>query len=408
MKVCILAPEFLPVWGGVGAYIVELVRHMPSKVDLHIVTPFRERIGHSRVSSGDYNFSEHFGSNVHIHFISRAFDTFFYNASFQHAVAKYVPKLVKEEKIDLIHSHTAHMPDLLLSFRKLRVPVVTTIHTTIKGQRQGTKSSGMTFGELDLSEKMTFLAYPILRLIESFYLTKPRYYITVSQWMKCQLLKDYPKMVSRRIFVIRNAVDVQIFSPSANTADKWFEDKNVILFTGRLIAAKGINVVIDSISEIIKMHENAYFVFIGPGNPIPYIKRLKSKGVSNSYYRFLGYVKDRKDLVSYYRSASVYVAPTFYENLPIRILEAMACGVPVIATNVCAIPEVIENGVEGILIQPGSARALINAISMLLEDESLRKELGRNARKKVEKHFNWKDAAHKTLNIYEHVLSGER
>ena len=91
-----LAPEFLPIWGGVGTYIVELVRHLPRTVEIHVVTPYRERFGMSQVKTSDYDFDEYFGDNVHVHFISSASDTFFYNAAFQYACFKRVPRVVKE------------------------------------------------------------------------------------------------------------------------------------------------------------------------------------------------------------------------------------------------------------------------------------------------------------------------
>ena len=99
-----LAPEFLPVWGGVGTYIVELLKHLPKDIEVHVVTPVRRGMGKQRVSSHSFDFSKHFGSNIHIHFLGAAQDTFFYNGEFQSLCSLYVPKLIKDERIDLIHS----------------------------------------------------------------------------------------------------------------------------------------------------------------------------------------------------------------------------------------------------------------------------------------------------------------
>ena len=211
-----LAPELLPVWGGVGTYIVELLRHLPSDIEIHAVTPLRESIGHEQISSRDFDYSHYFGNNVHVHFISTANDTFVYNAKFQLACLKEIPKIVKEEKIDLIHSHTANMPDLLLQFRGLNVPTVTTIPTTICGQRNGTKDSGMNFSGLEKSEKITCLTYPLLGLLEKIYFLKKRQYITVSDWMKQQISQLYPTLGSSSIDVIHNSVDTGLFYPSKN------------------------------------------------------------------------------------------------------------------------------------------------------------------------------------------------
>ncbi len=141
MKICMLAPDFLPTWSGVGTYTVELIKNLDQNIEVHLVTLVRKGYGDKNVSTLNYNFSEYFGSNVHIHFVGIANDTFLYNARFQYDCLRFVPKLVKEEKLDLIHSHSAHMPDLLLRLRKSRIPTLTTVHTTIKGQREGTKSS---------------------------------------------------------------------------------------------------------------------------------------------------------------------------------------------------------------------------------------------------------------------------
>jgi glycosyltransferase involved in cell wall biosynthesis len=402
MKICMLAPEFLPVWGGVGTYITELVRHLPSDFEVHVVTPTRSGFGKEKVSSLDYDFSHYFGDNVRVHFLGSASDTFVYNLKFQYNCMKYVPKLVKEEGIDIIHSHTAHMPDLLLQFRHLDVPVVTTIHTTIRGQREGTKSSGMGFSGLESSEKLTYLAYPFLSFAESTYFLGKRHYITVSNWMKNRITQLFPELKSSSIRVIPNSVDVERFSPAEDKADA---GRKIVLFTGRLIAAKGIRFLVEAIPKVLRNHPDALFVFIGAGNCVPYRNRLRRMGVPSRNFLFLGYLREASELVSYYRVASVYVAPTMYENLPIRVLEAMACGVSVVASNVCAIPEVIEDEVNGLLVEPGSVEALSDAICRLLDDSDLRRILGYNARETVLKRFSWKVNISKVVKIYTQVLT---
>ena len=402
MKICMLAPEFLPVWGGVGTYTVELVRHLPKDVEVHVVTPLRDGFGREKISTSDYVFSEYFGRNVHIHFVCKASDTFIYNAKFQYACLKHVPKLVKEENLDLIHSHMAQMPDLLLQFRRLHVPVVTTIHTTIQGQRRGTKSSGMEFWSLEFSEKLTYLTYPFLHLAETVYLSKERYYTTVSRWMKEQIVRQYPKIDSSLISVIPNSVDTNRFSPGKERDPN---QRNIVLFTGRLIAAKGVRYLVEAIPKVLREYPAALFIFIGAGNPLPYRRQLKEMKISEKNFTFLGYLKETSDMIEYYKASSVYVAPTLYENLPIRVLEAMACGTAVVASNVCAIPEAVDDGVNGILIQPGSVDKLADAISCLLGNPDLRKKMGDNARKTVLEKFDWDINAAKTIETYQQILS---
>ena len=401
MKLCVIAPEFLPVWGGVGTYLVELVRHLPKDIEVHVVTPMRESIGGKRISSRDFDFSEYFRDNVHVHFVCKATDTFIYNAVFQSACLRYIPQLLDKEDIDLLHfGH--HMAGLLLELKGLEIPAVTTVHTTIQGQRSGTRMSGMKFWDLEFSEKATYLTYPFLRLAETIYFSRTRHYITVSEWMKRQLQEQYPRMNCSEISVIHNSVDTQSFSPGPRR--KSIEGE-IILFTGRIIAGKGITYLIEAIPEVLKEHSDAFFVFIGPGDFMPYRRRLKDLGISERNFAFLGYLKDRSELVEYYRTCSIFAAPTtVWENLPIRVLEAMACGAPVIASNVCAIPEVIDNFVNGVLIPPCSVHELARAICCLLGDSNLRRKIGDNARKTVLEKFDCNVHAMRTAEVYQKVL----
>ena len=100
------------------------------------------------------------------------------------------------------------------------------------------------------------------------------------------------------------------------------------------------------------------------------------------------------------------MAPTLYENLPIRVLEAMACGVPVVASNICAIPEAVRNGENGLLVQPRSIEQLTDGICNLLEDSNLCAKMGANARQTVLDKFDWNVSASKISDVYQQVVRG--
>lgn len=392
-----LAPEFLPIWGGVGSYVVELTRHLPSSFDIHVVAPQRERLGNSDVRTEDYNLNNYFWKNVTVHYISRAKDTFFYNGSFQLACMRVVPSIVKDAGIDLIHSHAAHMPDLLLAYRRMNVPILTTVHTTIYGQRHGARESGSSFRDLEFSEKATLLGYPFLRLAEDAYFSFPRHYMTPSNWMRDQLLRLRSNLKSR-ITVIHNSVDIGEFKTRTH-------EERIVLFTGRFVAAKGITVIVNAIPRILSEHPETRFLFVGPGNSKPYEDRLKKLNIRSDRYEFLGFLKDRESIVNCYQSCSVYVAPTLYENMPIRILEAMSCGKPVVATNVGAIPEAITHGKNGLIVQPGDVIGIARSINKLLDDGNLRRQVGAAARQTVEREFNWDKNIRKIVALYEALLN---
>ena len=274
-----LAPEFPPVRGGVGTYIVELIQNLPSDIEVHVVT--LKRNGFSKKETCLINdFSGFYKKNIHIHTICTASDTFIYNLKFQYACLRHVPKIIKEENLDLIHSHAAHMPDLMLKTLKNQLPIITTVHTTIRGQREGTHASMLPFQDLENSEKMTFLTYPFLYLIDNIYFSTGNYYITPSNWMKDCLLKTHPNLKDN-IFVVPHGIDTDFFTPPPK---KQRNSKNVILFVGRLIALKGIFYLIQAFPLVLKEYPNTVIFFVGPGEKKPYIDELRRCGVPRELF----------------------------------------------------------------------------------------------------------------------------
>ncbi|RLI52394.1 MAG: hypothetical protein DRP09_18020 [Candidatus Thorarchaeota archaeon] len=404
MKIAMLAPEFLPVWGGVGTYVVELVRNFPKDVEVHVITPFRKRIGNRVVSSGDYDFEEMFGNNVHIHFLSTASDTFIYNAKFQIALFQALNKIINREDIDIVHSNAGHMPDLFIKPTKLGVPVVTTIHSTLTGQLGAIKQTGSKFFQLEFSEQMTLLLSPFLMWSENIYYTNNRYYITVSKWSKRRVTNE-KRLEPHTVKVIYNGVDPVKFNPRRKKeAKEHFSELTDIgapkvLYLSRLVEKKGVNILLRVIPKILKKLD-AHFVFAGPGKD-SYFKKYE---IPEKHYTFLGYV-DHELTPFLYALADIFVLPSFYENFPISILEAMASETAVVSTNVGGIPEMIASGYNGILIPPKDVDSLANALIQLIENDHLRKKIERNARKTILRKFTWRRTAKLTVEYYEEILS---
>jgi glycosyltransferase involved in cell wall biosynthesis len=400
-----LAPEFYPVWGGVGTYIIELVRHLPSSVEIFVLTPRRSSFdGKMGLSKSD--FSNFFGSNIHIKYVSEANDTFTYNATFQAACLKYVPEIVKQERIDLIHSHTAQMPDLLLMFRHLKKPVVTTAHTTIKSQRLGTRNSRVGFRDLEKSEKVTYLAYPFLRIAETLYLKQKRSFIAPSYWMKQWLINDH--QIKNSIKVIPNSVDVHDYEKTDkhNTQFDQF-GRRIVLYVGRLLAMKGIDSLIDALPRIIERFgkKELLFIFAGPGDQTRYLEQIKRLDLT-SCVLFTGPLsrESTRDLM---HAAEILVAPSVLENSPYTILEAMACKKPVVATAVGGIPEIIQTGYNGVLVQSNSSKHLSDSIINLLDAENFRKSIAHEAQQTISRKFSWAVNIDKYCKYYSEVLSSE-
>lgn len=404
IKLALLAPEFLPNWGGVGTYCVELTRHLADKLDLHVITLTRQIKG-SELSYSAQDMLDYFDDKINVHVLTNAKDTFLYNIKFQYKILRTMPKLEKEYGFDLIHSHHAHMSDVLYKLKEVRIPSVTTIHTTIKGQRESINASGLSFDRLAPSEKWQVLLYRPLLLFEKYSLERCNNFITVSNWMRKLLLETYPN-ISRNITAIYNGIDPNRYSPEkAKEKLEAIEDieNPIVLFSSRLTTAKGAQFLIKAIPRILSDTEEVHFVFVGAGDSDPWVSLLKRYGIGPEYYSFLGYL-DYDDLPILYAKASMYLLPTLYENFPFRMIEAMSCGTPVIGSNICAIPEAIENGKNGLLVSPRDEEVIANAVLKLLHDDGYTMRLGENARKTVLEKFAWDNIIKLMIGVYEEII----
>jgi glycosyltransferase involved in cell wall biosynthesis len=188
------------------------------------------------------------------------------------------------------------------------------------------------------------------------------------------------------------------------------EDGFNILFVGRLEKRKGVETLFKAIPMVLKEVPDTHFYIVGKDTYLaPSGGSYKDYLLDNldkhyhKYVEFIGYVDDT-ELKNYYRTCDLFVAPSLYESFGLIYLEAMAWGKPVIGCDVGGIPEIIEDGITGILIPPDNATALAEAIIKLKEEE-LRAKIGEKGRKKVENDFSMIKMAENTYNIYRDVIN---
>ena len=397
-----LAPEFLPIRGGVGTYIVELIKNMPKDVVIHVLTP-KPQINDNIANSNDFfakTGDRSLLDRINLHYIGTAKDDFFYNFKFQVNCFKVVPSIIRQYDIDIIHSESA-LPDLFLTSRSLKVPIITTIHTTITDEINSTKSSDANFSDLSNSEKIMILLGPFLKLLENMYYSGNRQYITVSKWMKDHVLNDFQKIQSSQIEVIYNGVDSTKFNPyEKNHIAKYFPELSDIempkvLYLSRWAERKGIRYLLEAIPKIIEKTD-VHFVFAGPRKD----DKLK---IPSKNCTFLGYIPQEK-IPCLYASSDIFLLPSLYENFPICLLEAMSSGSGVISTNVGGIPEMINHEENGLVIRPKITEDIVESVIRLAENHQLNRELGKKARTTVEKQFTWEKIAMKTRDRYKKVI----
>jgi glycosyltransferase involved in cell wall biosynthesis len=173
------------------------------------------------------------------------------------------------------------------------------------------------------------------------------------------------------------------------------QDATYICFVGSLVQRKGIDTSIKAFKTIPRA--DTHLLIVGDG---PFKDDLITMAKGDERIEFLGY---RKNGVEYIKASDLFVLPSLYEGLPNVIIEAMIVGTPVIASNVSGIPELIEDGVNGLLVPPNNHEELKVAILKLLDDQELRERFISESRKRAE-YFNINRMARDYESIYNDLL----
>ena len=309
---------------------------------------------------------------------------------------KEVDKLCKEYKIEIVHGQSPSSYGYGL-LRRGSIPFVVTLHSTSFGEINS------YFG-IPLSFVNRNVVFGVVGEMAMGFLTCVEYkcadkVIAVSRALAEDAIRFF-RLPRERVVTIHNGIDLQnLVDPQVKEEIK----EHMILSVGRLVWRKGYKYLIDAMRQVLLEYPDAKLVIVGYGELlVPLQRYINRLGIDGSVC-FLDNVSKEK-LYSLYREAEVYVQPSLYEPFGITILEAMSMRKPVVATSVGGIQEIITNGIEGLLVGPKNSLQLARAITRVFSDSSLRRRLGNNARKKIEKEFTWERVAKKTLELYKKML----
>jgi glycosyltransferase involved in cell wall biosynthesis len=182
---------------------------------------------------------------------------------------------------------------------------------------------------------------------------------------------------------------------------------NTVLYTGRIERRKGSITLLHSAGIAARHRPDIQYIVAGARHSSVSereVARLLEDASVRDHVQILGHVAWH-DLPPLYANADVFVMPSLYETFGISMVEAMAFGLPVVATRAGAMPEVVEDGVTGVLVPPGDAQALADAILSLLNDRGRACRMGEAGRDRVATEFTVDRAVDQTLALYREVLA---
>jgi glycosyltransferase involved in cell wall biosynthesis len=218
-----------------------------------------------------------------------------------------------------------------------------------------------------------------------------------------------------RIAVIPPGIDTQVFTPAtdkkATRRALGLPEETAIVFSlGRLDERKGFDLFLEAAGHVAERDDLPPMLFVlsaGDGSTQEAAEREKLERIVKAHsltevLRWLP-VLPEKDIPRYYGAADVFVLPSRYEPFGIVMLEAMACEIPVVATNSGGPATVIEPGVTGLLVDPTDTEALADALATLIRDPDKRRKYGRHGRETVEENYSWEIIAARHLAAYGHA-----
>jgi len=202
-----------------------------------------------------------------------------------------------------------------------------------------------------------------------------------------------------RLYWVPNAVDDDSFHPNSNDPNN---DKKNVTFIGTLEPWKGVHLFLEVAKLLLRVQNDINFVIAGEGSLLEYVKEESNSGVLRGHVDVLGQVP-HGEVPKILSETSVLVVPSYMEGLPTVCLEAMASQVPVVASNIGGIPEIVINGETGYLFPPGDIKESFQKALELLSGEDLRRKMGCAGRELVTKYYSWSNVTEKIEKIYEKI-----
>ena len=365
-----------PTYGGSGVVATELGQELAARGhDVHFITyapPIRMNLNDPR---------------IHFHEAAVVSYPLFDHSPYTLSLAVKMLEVFEAESLDLLHVHYAipHSVSALLARQMAaprRLPFITTLHGT-----------DITL----VGNNPNFLPITRYSIEQSDGVT------SISRYLLDQTLKDFG--IKRPIEVIPNFVNCDLYHRADNPGLRalWAPDGEPILM--HLSNFRPVKRIVDAVEifAIVREKMKAKLVMIGDGPDRPAAEAMaRTKGIEDDVI-FLG---KQNDVIAKLGLADLFLLPSRLESFGLAALEAMACEVPVIATNVGGLPEVVEHGVDGYLVEPGDVQQAGRYAIELLSRADRGREMGRLARIHARKNYCANDVIPMYERYYEQVLAG--
>lgn len=361
MKIAILVGLFPPKWlAGTEIATYHLAEHLAQRGnEVHVIT------------SQDEGLPEHSKENgFYIHRIAWPKIRFIGTISFWAKICLKIQKI----KPDIIHAQ-----NLLSGIPAWASKKLLNIPYAVWGQGSD-----------------VYLPGRFIRMASKTILKNADAVLALTEDMKQKMQKLYDRDIS----VVPNGISPEKFN--IKSGEKKKGNSKTIIFVGRLHPVKGVSYLIEAMAIVHREMTDAKLILVGDGVERSKLEELAEKLDLNSCIQFMGQVQQER-IPMIMQQADLFALPSLSEGFPVVILEAMATGLPIVATNVGGIPDILEEGVNGYLVNSKSPGEIADRILMLLRNDKLREEISANNREKT-KLYEWDKVALKAEKEYQRAI----
>jgi len=299
------------------------------------------------------------------------------NGKFDPFVISRILKLIRKLEIDIVQTH-GHLTGIAgrIAGRLAGKKVISTYHVALHEDGYPSSTKLVTKLTLPLARYVTFVSRGVE---ESFY------------GKGAVFRKDL--MGKQKHFTIYNGIDVEAIDRSVSGADRKeirrslsvADDDIFLLNAGRLTEQKGQVYLIEAMKKVVPRHPNAKLLILGEGELKGALEALIAKCGLKGNVRIMPPTRDILDLMA---ACDIFAFPSLWEGLPMALLEAMGIGKPVVAFDITGMDEIVEDGVNGILVESRNPDALAMSVLMVALDRQMRESISGNARKAIREKFS--------------------
>lgn len=368
MRIAFVSEFYYPHLGGVTEHVYNLSRELRVLGHSTIVITSNMR-GQTREDPG-------------VHRIGRS-RVLYSNGSFCRVTTGWrlhseIAEILRRESVDVIHLHGALAPTLGMLVppvaRRLGIPMVATFHSWFPRSPFYRIFRGPFQRSLDGVAAKIAVSQPVVDALSRYFR---------AEWE-----------------IIPNGVDVEYFHPNGRMPADLLDRGPRLLFLGRLDPRNGLDTILNAMSLICPRYPRTLLIVAGDGPLRRYYERLAAPLGEN--VRFVGHVYDGRP--EHYGAADIYVCPTRRASFGITLLEAMACGTPMLVSDIIGFRELVRGGREAVLVPPGDPKMWARAAVDLIGDPERRSAMTIAGRVKAEQ-FAWPKIARRVASIYERAAA---